>query len=157
MANKIRLLPYNWTLKDYYDFVTAFRVGNTVETFSLALKLIVSWDYKTPLTSKNPIMKLGVAESAEVIRTVMETIGTYMEDLSIEDVEVDFSSWDTERFMLFDDMRRTGKFDKSEKMAREIVKWDSIPEGDEPFTFTVAATVYKAITEAYKQIVSGKN
>jgi len=157
MTNKIRMLPDNWTYGDYYKFATAFRSGDTPTTFELAQKMIVSWDYKTDLNQKNAIMKLGVAESAEVVRTIMETIGKYIEDLDISEVKVDFSAWDTERFMQFDEFRRTGRFDKTEPMFKEVITWEKLTDSKEPVSFTIGATVYKALNEAYKQIVSGKN
>ncbi len=155
--NKIRMLPDNWTYRDYYKFATAFRTGDTATTFDLAHKLIMQWDYTTDLKLPNAIMKLGVAESAEVVRTVMETIGNYIEALDVEPLVVNFDAWDTEKFMKFDEFRRVGNFDKAEAMVYDVVTWEGLPEKGNDFSFTQGATVYKAINEAYKRIVSGKN
>lgn len=160
MANKIRMLPDNWTYADYFAFVTAFRAGNNNETFRLAQKLIMNWDYKVDLNQENAILKLGVGESAEVIRTVFETIGKYIEALDIKAVKVSFDAWDTERFLQFDEWKRTGRFDKTEPMLLEVVTWDKLTEeykDGEPLSFTVAATAYQAVTKAYEKVVSGKN
>lgn len=157
MGTKIRMLPDNRTYVDYYKFAVAFRNGDTPTAFQLAQKIIASWDYTVDLNLKNAIMKLGVAESAEVLRTIMETISKYIEDIDIEEVVVDFAAWDTEKFLNFDEYRRTGRFDKSEPMFKEVVKWDKLTDSTEPVAFSVGATVYKAINEAYKIVVSGKN
>lgn len=157
MSNKIRMLPDNWTYEDYFKFVVAFQQGDNAETFRLAQKLIVSWDYSADLNAKNAIMQLGVGESAEVIRTIMETIGKYIDDLDIKPLTVSFDAWNTEKFFQFDTDKRTGKFAKTEPMLKEVVKWDKLETATYPMSFTIAATAYKAIAEAYKQIVSGKN
>lgn len=160
MSNKIRMLPDNWTYGDYYNFVLAFNSGNTREAFRLARKLIMSWDYKTDLNQENPIGKLGVSESAEVIRTVFEVIGKYIETLDIKEVKVSFDAWDTDKFLEFDEWKRTGKFERTEPMLKDVVIWDKLTEaqqGDEPLPFTVAATCYQAINKAYEKVVSGKN
>lgn len=157
MGTKIRMLVDNWTYRDYIAFVTAFRAGNTSETFRLAQKLIVSWDYSVDLNLKNAVMKLGVAESAEVVRTVMEVIGEYIDTLDVTGVEVDFKKWDTERFMKFEELNSNGKFDQSEKMLSEVIKWDKLEQATYPLSFSVMATILKAIREEYTRLVTGKN
>lgn len=157
MSNKIRLLPDNWSFQDYWDYISAYRNGSNTEVMRLALKLIASWDYEVDLKQKNAIQKLGVKESADVFRTVMETMADYIENLDITEVEVNFDCWDTEKFFKFDELKRQGKFDKAEPMIAEVVTWDKLEGKAYPYTFTVAATAYKAITEAYKEIISGKN
>ncbi len=157
MGTKIRLLPDNWSYRDYFAFVAAVRSGASAETFRLAQKLIASWDYKTELSQPKAIMKLGVSESAEVIRTIMEVMSKYIEDLDTKDVKVDFSQWDTERFMKFDEARRTGRLDVAEPMLKEIVVWDKLEQATDPLSFTVASTAFKAVNDAYTLIVSGKN
>ncbi len=93
----------------------------------------------------------------EAVILAMKTLHADFEDLDIKEVVVDFKPWDTERFMQFDQYRRDGKFDRAEAMLPEVVKWDKLSTSDERVSFTVGATCYKAINEAYKQIVSGKN
>lgn len=156
MSAKIRMLPDNWTYEDYYLFVKAFQTGNTEETFRLALQLIASWDYDVPLNQPDAIMRLGVAESADVIRTVMENIGAYLEDLKTDDVKVSFDKWDTGRFMHFDQLRRDGKIRQVVAMLPEVITWDRL-NVSEPVSMTVGATCLKAINEAYKRLVTGKN
>lgn len=159
MSNKIRLLPDNWTYADYFAFVHAFQSGDSRETFRLAQQLVISWDYDVDLNQDHAIMKLGVYESAEVIRTVMQTIAEYLETLDVSPVTVNFAKWDTERFLLYDDYRRTKKFAQAEAMLPEVIQWPGyLPEVVEaPLSFTVAATAFKAINVAYTKVVTGKN
>lgn len=160
MANKIRMLPDNWTYAEYFQFVTAFNAGRNREAFQLAKKLIVSWDYAVDLNREDAVMRLPVGESAEVLRTVFKTIGNYIEGLDISEVKVNFDAWDTEKFFDFDEWKRAGKFDKTEPMIKEVIKWarfDEVYEEGEPLPFTVAATAYNAISKAYEKVVAGKN
>ena len=160
MPNKISMLPDNWTYGDYHKFVNAFNSGNNREAFRLAKLLIMSWDYEVDLNREDAILRLPVGQSAEVIRTVFSTIGNYIETLDIKDVVVNFDSWDTEKFFQFDEWKRAGKFNQTEKMMSEVIKWDRFTEvyrEGEPLPFTVAATVYQAINKAYEKVVAGKN
>ncbi len=161
MATKIRLMPDNWTYRDYYEFVQAFRTGKNDETFRLAKKLILSWDYDVDLQREDAIMRLKVGQSGEVIRTVFDVIGKYIENLDIKDIKVNFDAWDTEKFFQFDQWKRDGKFDKTEPLMKEVIfGWEKLEteyKDGELLSFTTAATAYHAITKAYEKVVSGKN
>lgn len=159
MANKIRMIPDNWTYGDYFKFLKAFQSGNNSETFRYAQKLIMSWDYSVDLSLDNAIMKLGVSESAEVIRTVFETLSKYIDDLDISEVEVSFDAWTTEQFFQFDEWKREGKFEKTERALRDVILWEKLDKAppNEPLSFTIAAVCYQAISKAYEKVVAGKN
>lgn len=156
-AAKIRILPDNWTYEDYYNFVKAFQTGDTDTTFKLAQAVIASWDYEVDLAEEDAIGLLGVADSAAVIRTVMEKLGEYLEALDLSEVKVDFSVWNTRKFMHFDGLRRNGKIKAALEMLPEIIKnWEAFVPND-TVSLTAGATMLQAVNEAYKRLVTGKN
>jgi hypothetical protein len=57
--------------------------------------------------------------------------------------------------MQFDQLRRDGKIRQALDMLPEIVSWDKL--NDKPVTLTVGASALKAVNEAYKRLVTGKN
>ena len=104
MASHITMNIAAWSYKDFNRFMEAARVGDQIIQYELAGRLIIGWDYDEPL--ENGVLALGVAEGAEVLRTIMDTLNTIGEDIDITDVRVNFSTWDTRRFLEFTDANR---------------------------------------------------
>lgn len=156
MDKKIRLVLDRWTYRDYISFANAMNEGDSRKSYALAEQLIVSWDYDIPLDSDNPIGKLSVAEGARVVRTVLDTLNDFVENISIEDVTVNFDKWTTARFLEFDDARRNQQVRKVEAMLFEIASMPGA-SSDEPLSFVHGSAMIKAVNEAYKRLISGKN
>jgi hypothetical protein len=158
MANTIRMDLNNWTYADFYAANAAIKDGDQRKAMELVHKLLIGWDYPVPLADENAMARLSVADSAEVVRTAFTRLGTFLEDLDVSDVKVDLKPWSTETYWTFDEARRMGRVAKAERMVREVVEWDKLPDDpDEPFSFVVGATVFKAVNDKYTRIIQGKN
>lgn len=153
--NKIRMNLDAWTYEDYVRFMQAFNKGDNDKLSSLARKLIVSWDYSVPLDSDDAIGELGVAESAELFRTVVTVVTEQGNEIPIDDVNVDFGKWNTRRFFLFDGLRQEGKVKEAEAMLHEIAALEGASPA-EPLTYLQGSAMYRAVNEAYKKLVTGK-
>lgn len=154
--SKIRMNLDNWTYKEYVDFVNAYQTGKMASTYDLAVKLIVDWDYDADLNGSDPMLELGVHESAEVLRTIMESISSYIEKLDTSVIKVDFTKWNTRRLLKFDEAKMTGKFELAQEMLSEVIIGSEI-DFSKPLLFPDGATLYKAVNDAYAKVVSGKN
>jgi hypothetical protein len=158
MANTIRMDLGNWTYADFYAANAAIKEGDQRKAMELVHKLLIGWDYPVPLADENAMAKLPVADSAEVVRTAFTRLGAFLEDLDVSEVKVDLKPWSTETYWAFDEARRQGRVAKAERMVREVVEWDKMPtDPDEPFSFVVGATVFKAVNDKYTRIIQGKN
>jgi len=156
---RVRMNVNNWTYADFVAFTQAIQTGNNDKLFELAALVIVGWDYEVDLSKPEPLMELGVIESGRVVGSIFETINKAVEDLSIDGLTVNFNKWNTRRFLEFDDARRAGNIRKAEKMLHEIIEL-GIADGDgefEPLSFEDGARAFKAVNEAYKKLVTGKN
>lgn len=158
MANekKVRFNINNWTYEDFVNFTNAIRVGDNDVLFDLAAQIIVGWDYDIDLSSPEPLMALGVIESGRVIGSIFDTINKASEDVSTEGVIVDFSKWNTRRFLEFDKLRRESKTRKAEEMMFEIVKIDGWNSKEDRLSFIDGSRAIKAVNEEYKKLVTGK-
>lgn len=158
MANekKVRFNINNWTYEDFIRFTNAIRNGDNDTLFELAAQIIIGWDYPVDLASPEPLMELGMVESGRVIGSIFDTINKASEDVSTEGVVVDFSKWNTRKFLEFDQLRREGKTRKAEEMMFEIVKIDGWDNKEDRLSFINGSRAVKAVNEQYKKLVTGK-
>ncbi|HEB28920.1 hypothetical protein LCGC14_2881710 [marine sediment metagenome] len=154
MAIKIRMFVDNWSYNDFNTFLEAVTSGDITVQYEMADKLLIGWDYETPF--EEGIMGLSVADGAEVLRTILETLQTVAEDLDIDDVTVDFSKWNTKRFLEFQTVRGAANHRKVERMLREVTSVEGLL-ADEELSFQDGAKMMKALTETYKRLITGKN
>ena len=154
MATRIRMFVDNWSYGDFNAFLEAVNSGNMAVQYEMADKLLIGWDYETPV--EDGIMALSVADGAEVLRTIFETLQVVAEDLDIDDVVVDFSKWNTKRFLEFSTAREAANHRKVERMLREVTQVKGTAS-DEELSFQDGAKMMKALTETYKRLITGKN
>lgn len=159
MANKVQLIPDNWTWDEYVEFVAHYNAKNLDAAYAVARKLIISWDYPVDLASEDPIGQLKVKESFELLRSIFATIGKFLEDLDVKGIVVDDNAWTQRDLANYDKARAMENWRKAEDMVRAITKWDVLdtcPVG-EPLPFPVAARVYQAVQNMVAKVASGKN
>ena len=154
MATKIRLNIAAWTYKDFNQFMAAASVGDQATQFDLAAKLIMNWDYEVPL--EEGLLALGVAEGAEVLRTIMDVLQVIGEDIDVSDVRVNFSKWNTRRFLEFSTASRDSQYDKVVRMLHEVARLDGV-DPEEELEFQDGIKMMKAVTEHYRKLITGKN
>ncbi len=153
MSN-IKMHVDNWTYHDFNLFLQAAQDGDMVAQYELVEKLLIGWDYEAPF--EEGLMALGVAEGAEVLRTVFETISGLAEDLDTSDVVVDMSAWSTRRFLDFNQAREQANHRKVEKMLHEVATLAKVSP-KKPLKFQDGAVMMKAVTDHYRKLISGKN
>lgn len=154
MATKIRMFVDNWSYADYNIFLDAILSGNLTAQYEMGDKLLVSWDYETPF--EEGIMGLGVEDGAEVLRTIHETLRAVAEDIDTDDVVVNFSRWNTKRFLEFQAASAANNYHKVERMLREVTSVENA-DPDEELSFQDGAKMMKALTDTYKRLITGKN
>jgi len=154
VATKIKLNIAAWSYKDFNKFMEAASSGNQEEQFRLASKLILSWEYDVPF--EKGILALGVAEGAEVLRTIMDVIRVISEDLDVSDVRVNFSKWDTARFLDFMAASKESQYDKVVRMLHEVARIEGVNPGDD-LEFQDGIRMMKAVTDHYRKLITGKN
>ena len=153
MSNKIKMFVDNWSYEDFNDFSQAVGKRNLAEQFRLVEKLVVAWDYDSPI--EDGIMALSLHDSSEVVRTVMETIAAVSEDIDTSDVTVDFRSWNTQRFFDFMKAGQDNNIRKVERMMHEVASIEGVsPEAR--LDFQDGSKMMKAITDEYGRLISGK-
>lgn len=145
-----------WTHIDYLKWSAARARGDNRYVFSKAQDLIARWDYTVDLADPKAIYKIGVEESAEVVRTVADTLNKYIDEASFEEVKVNFRGWDTERFFEFAEAQVAGEWAKAEAMIREVATLEGV-QADKPLSFAQGVKLNKAVNDKYKKIVTGKN
>lgn len=150
----IRMYVDNWTYEDFCRFLVAAQSGNMADQYKLAEKLLIGWSYDVPF--EEGLMALGMIESAEVLRTVFETLQSIADALDTSDVVVDFKPWTTRRFLEFNEAREAHNHRRVERMVHEVTKLEGV-NPDEPLKFQDGAKMMKAITEQYKKLITGKN
>jgi len=154
VATKITMNIAAWSYKDFNRFMEAAQAGNQQVQYELAEKLIIGWEYETPL--EDGILAVGVAEGAEILRTIMDAIQVIGEDIDYSDVRVNFSDWDTRRFLEFTTASRDSQYDKVVRMLHEVARLDGVNPGEE-LEFQDGIKMMKAVTEHYRKLITGKN
>jgi len=154
VATKITMNIAAWSYKDFNRFMEAAQAGNQQVQYELAEKLIIGWEYETPL--EDGILAVGVAEGAEILRTIMDAIQVIGEDIDYSDVRVNFSDWDTRRFLEFTTASRDSQYDKVVRMLHEVARLDGVNSGEE-LEFQDGIKMMKAVTEHYRKLITGKN
>lgn len=155
MVTKIRLDINRWSYADFLDFSKSYQAGERDTLFPLCEKLIASWDYQVPLQD-GALLELPIAEHGKVLSTIFNTLGDYAENIDISDVKVDFGNWTAKKFYEFDDSKRAKTPDKAISMLHQIAKLEGADPGEE-LTMEQGIKMFKAVNEAYKKILTGKN
>lgn len=151
---KIKIFLDNWSYEDFKNYIEAMRSGDLTTQYDLAGRLLVGWEYSVPFSEG--IMALGMVEGAEVLKTVRDMLNALAEDINIDDVVIDFSAWDTRRFLEFDRAASKGQTAKVERMLHEVASIPGVSK-NEPLAFQDGAKMMKAVQEAYKKLITGKN
>ena len=156
MDNSIKLNPENWTYGEYIKFSGSFQgTGDSALSYELAEKLIVAWDYEVAL-EEGMYGLPSINEANRVLRTVLDLVGAYAEDIMTDNVVVDLNKWNLKRFLEFDKARSEMKVNKLEALMHEVCRLKGAKAG-EPLTYPQGAMMMKAILDDYKRSLSGKN
>jgi len=156
--SKIRMALDNWTYQDFTDFVASNNTGDKKTSYRLAEKLIVEWDFDVPLSGSDPLMELSLADSSEVIRTVMNAVKNFADTIEVDHVRVDLGKWNTRKFLEFDEQLQKGNVAKIEKALREVTFHPEVDNAsDKPLTFSQGVEMIGAVRTAYNKLISGKN
>lgn len=156
MPKRVGLVPERWNYRDFMKF-SQLTQKDTVMAFRKAQEIISEWGYDTPLTDENALAKLPLGEGAKVIRTILETLGAAMENVSIADVSVDFSraNWNTLDMQRFLEALKSSDYDTVETMVHQVAKVDGLKAGD-TLPLGDGAAMVKAIRKRYEDLMSGK-
>lgn len=155
--SKIRMALDNWSYDDFVKFRQASVDGDTRTTYRLAERLIVSWDFAVSLDKEDPLLDLPLEDSAEVLRTVQNALTDYAENIETDHVKVDFSKWNTRRFLEFNDDLSNSRTKKVEKALHEICNHPDVLSSNKPLTFREGIEMVGAVRKAYSKLISGKN
>lgn len=151
----VRMRLDAWTYADYLIFIAAMRELNFDMAFELADKIIESWSYPTPF-KPGAIQDLNSIEAMRVLRTVLDALNKFVEDIATDDVVLDFSKWPLKRFLEFNKYRENGNARKVMEMVREVAMVEGLNEDDEP-SMSQGAVMVKAVTDAMGLVLQGKN
>lgn len=151
----VRMRLDAWTYEDYLAFSQAMRTMNLEVAFELADKIIESWSYPTPFV-KGALRNMNVENAMRVLRTVLDALTAFAEDINTEGVVIDFSKWSLTRFLEFKKLNDESNARKCMAMVREVAMVEGLEEGAEP-TMTQGVLMIKAVTDAIGSIIAGKN
>jgi hypothetical protein len=151
----VRMRLNGWSYADYLAFTEAMRSMNLRVAFELADKIIESWGYPEPFKA-GALRKMNVEEAMRVLRTVLNTLNEFAENIDTDGVVVDFSKWSLDNFLKFNELREKGDGPKVMKMVREVAMLEDLHEDAEP-TMTQGVLMVKAVNDAIGAILAGKN
>lgn len=165
--NKVTLNPDKLTFVEIMTLLTAISKGRLAEVYGLAQKAVVAWSYEIDHEKPDAILELGIAESSQVINTVINTLGSYAERLAEENleetVEVNWSgierdgkrkAWSTKDFLDFSALGEQGKWDKVERMMLQVAE---IEGAKSPLSASQGLMMKTAIQNSYAKAIQGKN
>lgn len=154
--NKLVLDVSVWNYKDFMQF-SQLTQKSAVAAYRKGQEIIISWGYEQDLADENALSKLPIKEGVKVIRTIMRTIETALEGLSIADVRVDFTraGWNTLDIQAF--LEALQKFDYSTVAAKvhEVAAIDGVKKGD-TLPLAEGTMMVKAIRKRYEDLLQGK-
>jgi hypothetical protein len=151
----VRMRLDAWTYEDYLTFSNAMRTMNLDVAFDLADKIIQSWSYPTPFVA-GALRDMNVEEAMRVLRTVLDALNAFAEDINTDEVLLDFSKWSLNRFLEFNKVRESGNSRKTMAMVREVAVVEGLEDNAVP-TMTQGVLMIKAVTDAIGAIIAGKN
>lgn len=153
---KLILHPERWNYKDFMKFSQLSQV-DTIQAFRKAQEIIAEWGYEIPLSEENALAKLPLGEGAKVIRTILSTLSTAMENVSIADVSVDFSraNWSTLDMQRFLEALKAFDYETVETMVHQVAKVEGLKAG-ETLPMGDGSAMVKAIQKRYTDLMSGK-
>lgn len=153
MKNKVVFDINRWSYRDLNIFMRDMTDGNFAGASERVMPIIVNWSYDTPLNPNEPFGGLNMVEGVEVLRSVMNTVAAYGDELNTDDIAVDLSHWTFSDFTSFQEALKNNAYATVERLMRKVTDF---PEGEE-ISAVDGMKAMLVITKLVKKVFAGKS